>query len=260
MKRNLVFIGAGNVAHHLLPALKGAGCHVLQVVNRSAAKAKWLAEMNEADWTSDLAKVNPHADLYVFSISDDALEGAVSLVNPTGKLVIHTSGSTPLEMLKKYTDRCGVIYPFQTLTRSREINFREVPLFVEGSSPEVENFLLSLARDLSDQVEAMDSRKRMILHLSAVIAGNFSNHMVVRAWELLRAEGIPFDLLHPLILETARKATEMNPVDAQTGPAVRLDKMIMERHKALLNQYPELQKLYTFVSDSISRFHQENRD
>lgn len=257
MKPSIVCIGAGNVAFHLIPALKGAGFRVLQVVNRTAAKARWLADMHGADWTSDLSEVNPYADMYVFCISDDALESAVANFNPAGKLLVHTSGSTPLEMLKKYTSQCGVVYPFQTLTRNREINFRQVPLFVEGSSPEVENALLALARDLSDQVEKMDSRKRMILHMAAVIAGNFSNHMYTRAGELLRAEGIPFDLLHPLILETARKATEMDPAEAQTGPAVRHDKMILERHKALLGQYPELQKLYTFVSDSISRIHPE---
>lgn len=260
MKPTIVFIGAGNVAFHLIPALKGAGFRLLQVVNRTAAKARWLAEMHGTDWTSDPSDVNPHADMYVFCISDDALESAVSNFNPAGKMLVHTSGSISLEMLKKYADRCGVVYPFQTLSRNRVINFRQVPLFVEGSSPEVENVLLALARDLSDHVETMDSRKRMILHMAAVIAGNFSNHMYVQAGELLRAEGIPFDLLHPLILETARKAIEMDPADAQTGPAVRHDKIILERHKALLGQYPELQKLYTFVSDSISRFHPEKEN
>ena len=255
VNRGLVIIGAGNVGQQLGLALKEAGYPILQVMSRSRKSAERLAEKLGVDFTMDRDKIVRDAGMYLVCVNDDAMEEVVAGMNPAGKCIVHTSGSTPLDLLKNYTTECGVLYPFQTISRIYKPDFKKIPLLVEASTTSLEEVLLTLARRLSDIVQPMDSRQRQLLHLSAVFACNFSNHMYACAKSLLDANGISFAMLHPLILETARKAMRIDPKEAQTGPAVRNDSLTIEKQRAMLEPFPELQKLYTFVTGSITSFH-----
>jgi predicted short-subunit dehydrogenase-like oxidoreductase (DUF2520 family) len=166
---------------------------------------------------------------------------------------VHTAGALTMNVFKPFHDQFGVLYPLQTLSRERKISFREVPILIEGSSPEVTRVLGRLASSISGDVREVDSKARQVIHLAAVFANNFTNHMVEIAGEILKKEGESYHLLLPLLQETLLKLEEMEPGSAQTGPAVRGDEETMKKHLDLLREYPEWQKLYTFISRDIAR-------
>ena len=161
-------------------------------------------------------------------------------------LFIHTAGSLPVDVLP--AERRGVLYPLQTFSRARQIDFRQVPLFIE--SPSDEDFLLAIASQLSLTTWRMDGRRRGLLHLAAVFVCNFTNHMYDLGDHVAREAGVPFEVLLPLIDETARKVHQLSPGNAQTGPAVRLDRNVMERHLELLPGRRE-KEIYELLSRSI---------
>ena len=256
-----VIIGAGNVATHLGPALREAGCQILQVFSRTEESAERLADDLRCRWTTELTDVTPDAELYVFSVSDSALEHlarrlyehleltAVSTDDDeTGvrALFIHTSGSMSVDVLP--SPRRGVIYPLQTFSRQRRVDLAEVPIFVESHSDEA--LLVTLAQNLSNRVLTLDSESRRRLHLAAVFACNFTNHMYDLSSRLLAERGIPFSVMLPLIDETARKVHELSPSQAQTGPAVRADHNVMDRHLQLLPD-EQMRQIYQLLSQSI---------
>lgn len=245
-----VFIGAGNLATRLSLELVRAGVSVVQVYSRTEASAARLAGRLECRWTTDLAEVVADADLYLFSVKDTALPELVARLKPNGALWVHTAGSMPMELFAGHAGRYGVLYPLQTFSREREVDFRRVPLFVEASSEADEALLLELAGRLSGNVRLLSSEKRKSLHLAAVFACNFTNHMYVLAERVLAEQGIPSDVLLPLIDETAAKVHAMTAAEAQTGPAVRYDENVINKHLAMLDD-PELKELYRSISRSI---------
>ena len=164
----------------------------------------------------------------------------------------HTAGSVPLDGLPGKIRNRGVFYPLQTFTAGRHISLGDVPLLVEGSDPQTTRTLLRLARALSSNARQASSEERAKLHLAAVFASNFSNHMYAIAQQLLDRYGLPADLLKPLMRETAAKALEsVSAADAQTGPARRGDMPTQKRHLDLLDGYPELQNIYENISRHI---------
>ena len=173
------------------------------------------------------------------------------------KLVVHTSGSLSLSVLEPYSKNAGVLYPLQTFSKNRAIDFSEIPIFVEADSELNEKTLQTFAGAISKKVSILNSDKRKSLHIAAVFACNFVNHMYSLASGYLEEQDIPFEVLHPLIEETARKAREMSPKDAQTGPAVRFDENIINDHLERLQEFPELKALYNSISRSIFEHHQK---
>ncbi len=250
----IIFIGAGKLAWHLAPAILSAGYPVKQVYSRSEGSARALAETIGVKWTTDPGALDQDADILLFCIPDKAIEEFPCFIELKKKMMmVHTAGSVPLDVFSGIARSYGVLYPLMTFSKERSMDMSNIPFCVEGNDPESLSILEGLASRLSRQVYKMDSLERKKLHLAAVIASNFSNHMYHLAENYLQESGIDFDLLKPLILETASKATEINPAIAQTGPASRNDAAVISEHAELLKGHPELQKLYTFVSDSISK-------
>ena len=199
------------------------------------------------------------ADIYVVALKDSAIDEVLSQINFGNKLIVHCSGSLPLSALESYSENIGVFYPLQTFSRSRDVDFSEIPIFIESNSIKNEELLINLAREISNSVSVLNSENRKMLHISAVFASNFANHFYTMAAEILRSKNIPFDVLKPLILETAKKVQDLSPGKAQTGPAVRFDENIINSHLQALNNFGEYRQLYMSVSKSIFERSEERR-
>ncbi len=250
----LILLGAGNLAWHLGPALQEAGYRILQVFSRTGNAASSLAGRLGTDWTSDAGKLDPKADVLFFCISDRAIAELLCRIELKKKVtMIHTAGSIPADVFKGIVSDYGVMYPVMTFSRQRSLDFSTVPLCIEGNSQKSTALLEEMAGRLSGRIYRVDSAHRKILHLAGVFSSNFTNHMYRLSREVLQSGGLEFELLKPLILETASKVLEMDPADAQTGPASRNDATVVKDHIELLKDHPELQKIYTFVSDSIRK-------
>lgn len=248
---NIVLIGAGNVATHFGKALINAGNKILQVYSRTQKSARKLAEKIHAEYTTDLHSLNTDADLYLISVTDNAVEELINNLSLKNKLVIHTSGSIPMKILNRISENYGVLYPLQTFSKSRKVDFKNVPLCIEANNKDNLEKIRSLATGLSNHIYEVDSEQRNVLHLAAVFACNFPNFMYTIADKLLRDSNIDFDILRPLIKETAEKIQDMKPAEAQTGPAVRGDENIMLAHLEMLKDYPAYKKLYQIISEEI---------
>lgn len=250
----VVIIGSGNVATHLSLALASLeGIEICQVYSPTEAHAEILAERLNCDFVTDPAQIRKDADVYLFALKDQALETVIRAVPANNGLWLHTSGSMPMQVFAGYTERYGVLYPLQTFSKSREISFRGIPLFIECHREEDKNCLEDLARRLSGKVCELSSEKRRSLHLAAVFACNFTNHIYALAEEILAKEGLSRDYLFPLIDETAAKVHELPAREVQTGPAIRYDENIINKHLGMLADDPDVQTLYRLLSQSIHK-------
>ncbi|MDR0757505.1 MAG: DUF2520 domain-containing protein [Tannerella sp.] len=245
-----VFVGAGNVATHLSAAMRAAGNTTVQVYSRTAESAQTLAARLQAEWTTDLKKLVPDAGLYVFSLPDDALAEAIVRVRPNGALWIHTAGSVSIDVFGHHVHRCGVLYPLQTFSRKREVDFSRIPCFVEARLPADELLLCKIAGQISGDVRVATSEKRKYLHLAAVYACNVTAHMYALAAKILERQDIPWQTLLPLIDETAAKIHALTPAQAQTGPAVRNDRKVMHMHEDMLAD-TDMKRIYQLISNHI---------
>ncbi|MBR5158374.1 MAG: DUF2520 domain-containing protein [Bacteroidaceae bacterium] len=251
----IALIGAGRVASCMGPRLRQAGHTVTGVYSRTLANAEQLAKVVGAPAFDCLDSV-PEADVYLVMLSDDALlQLAPAIVKGREKaLFLHTAGSVPMDLWKEAgAKRYGVLYAMQTFSKGADIDWPEVPVFVEGCNPQELRIVTSLASDLSGKVTELSSEGRKKLHVAAVFTCNFSNHMYAIAEKLLATEGVPFSVMLPLVRETARKVEGMSPEDAQTGPAVRGDRKVMDQHLELLKEYPEYAELYRLISTDINK-------
>lgn len=252
----IVFIGAGNLATHLSKAMRRQGFEILQIYSRTAEAAKQLASLVQADWTTSLNEIREDADLYIFSVKDSVLETLIASMPHRKGLWVHTAGSIPMDIFASYANRFGVFYPLQTFSKNKEVDFKKIPFFIEANHAADCQLLCEKASLLSDQVIEADSDQRKHLHLAAVFACNFTNHMYVLAARLVEEKGLPFDALKPLITETAAKIGDLHPMQAQTGPAIRYDQEIMAKHIALLED-TSLQEIYRMLSENIHNTHKK---
>ena len=250
----VVIVGSGNVATHLSLAMASLeGIEICQVYSFTEAHAEILAERLNCDFVTNPTQIRKDADVYLFALKDQALETVIRAVPANNGLWLHTSGSMPMQVFAGYTERYGVLYPLQTFSKSREISFRGIPLFIECHREEDKNCLEDLARRLSGKVCELSSEKRRSLHLAAVFACNFTNHIYALAEEILAKEGLSRDYLFPLIDETAAKVHELPAQEAQTGPAIRYDENIINKHLGMLADDPDVQTLYRLLSQSIHK-------
>lgn len=249
----VVLIGAGNVATHLGKALLRTGYKVLQVYSRTVASASVLAEKLKTSYVTSLEEVRCDADLYIVALKDAALQELVPQIvkGREEALFVHTAGSMPMQIWKGHALRYGVLYPMQTFSKQREVNWPEVPFFIEAESKIDLEVLKELAGKWTEKVYEATSEQRKYLHIAAVFACNFSNHMYALCDRLLCQHGIPFEVMLPLIDETARKVHEITPKEAQTGPAIRYDENVINRHLDMLKAEPTIQELYEKISKSI---------
>lgn len=245
-----VLIGAGNVATQLGKALHEANYRIIQVYSRTEASASMLAARLGTTFTADPAAIADNADLYLFCVKDDAIVPILSAMPVGAGLYIHTAGSVPMGVFSERVERYGVLYPLQTFSKARDLSFREIPLLLEAAREEDAWILAALAGKLSDTVHFITSEKRKYLHLAAVFACNFTNHIYALAAEIVESEGMDWALLQPLISETAAKAMVLPPSDAQTGPAVRGDYEVMQKHLEWLKD-DRTKDIYRMLSESI---------
>lgn len=248
----IVLIGAGNLATHLGRALLGAGHEVVQVYSRTLESATALARRLNTMATNSLEEVQDDAELYVFSVKDSALPLlAESLARRCKGTFVHTAGSIPMSVFPPTVAHCGVLYPMQTFSKKREVDFSEIPCFVEASDVETLSMLHWLCGGLTDTVYDLSSEDRRHLHLAAVFASNFANHCYAIASQILERHGIPFSCMLPLVRETAAKVERMPPREAQTGPAVRYDENVLGAQERLLGDTPRWAELYRMMSRDI---------
>ncbi|MDB5137202.1 MAG: oxidoreductase [Mucilaginibacter sp.] len=247
----ITIIGSGNVATHLAAAFKNAGHAIVQIYSRDLQNASLLAYHVRADAIDDLELINQHTDLFVIAVKDDAIETISAALAQYQKLIVHTSGATDLQTLLKYTQNAGVFYPLQTFSKTREVDFNSVPLCIEGADEHINAQLKELAYTITQNVYQINSAERKTLHLAAVFAANFPNYLYHISQQLLADQQLPFDLLRPLILETAKKVQEHLPASVQTGPAIRNDEKTMKSHLYQLHEKPELEALYKLLSQGI---------
>jgi predicted short-subunit dehydrogenase-like oxidoreductase (DUF2520 family) len=249
-----VLIGAGNVATQLGIALQEKGFPVVQVYSRTLTSARLLGEKLQTRYTDRLEDIPADADVYIFAVKDSVLPDLLKDFPPVEGLPVHTAGSVPMDIFAgKPFQRYGVLYPLQTFSKSRKISFAGIPIFIEANNPDDENRLAEIGAALSGRVIRLSSEKRKYLHLAAVFACNFTNHIYATAANILEEQDLPWSVLWPLIRETAGKVEEMHPEEAQTGPAVRYDKNVIDRHLDILKNNPERQELYRILSQSICR-------
>ena len=248
---SVVLLGAGNVATHLFRAFKNAeNINVVQWYNRSFGEiSSYKNEVNITDNLNELLK----ADLYVLAISDDSIEEISSALPFESRLVVHTSGSVSIHQLDKKLKR-GVFYPLQTFSKNADLNFSDIPICIEALEKDSYKILKSIAEALGCTSHKISTEQRQTLHLSAVYVNNFVNQLYSIAHEISDAKRINFDILKPLILETAKKVQNMSPYMAQTGPAKRNDKKTIKRHlKQIENK--EHKAIYELLTNSIKKTH-----
>ena len=255
---NIFLLGRGNVATQLGKAVKIAGQTISQVWSRNSDHAAELADVLAAEPITDLFDLNQDADLYIISVKDEGIANLASELKLKDKLIVHTSGTTGISALEGVSSRFGVFYPLQTFSKVKSVDFRQIPIVVEGNSPEVCALIHAIADRLSENVIELNSEQRRTLHISAIFACNFTNHLFALAKELLDEQKLDFDLLKPLIAETVDKIQLNDPVTVQTGPAIRSDISTMNAHLDLLENKPELKLLYEKLSQSIVNLQQRS--
>ena len=249
----VVCIGAGRLAQHLMPELQLAGCTIIQVINRTLPSAKSFADkLNVSEYTADLSSINRSADLYVLALSDDAVnEVATKLkqIKDLKGIVVHCSGVLGMDNLP-FKLR-GVFYPLQTFSEDHQIDWKTTPIILTAETEYVANTLKGLAEKISTKIYEITDQQKTVLHLAAVFANNFTNHMLTIAQNICGENNIPFEILKPLIQTTFEKALQQGPSESQTGPAIRGDDMSIEKHIQLLRDYPQILEVYQAITKNI---------
>jgi predicted short-subunit dehydrogenase-like oxidoreductase (DUF2520 family) len=254
MKKQISIIGSGNLAWHLAPALENAGYPVQEIYSRNPAHADALVgHLYAAEVKASLDFSTSSSGIFIIATADDAIESiSQELVLPEGAILLHTSGTKPLSILGyAATPDIGVFYPLQTFTKTRKMNFKEVPVFIEAENEKTESVLLDMARGISDNVHKINSKERRALHVAAVFASNFTNHMLLLSQEIMREHSLSYDWLKPLVAEMINKSLAIGPENAQTGPARRGDFDILDQHTEFLQDDESLNEIYRLISQDI---------
>lgn len=260
MINKIGFIGAGNVAWHLAVNMREAGLEIVQVVSRNELTASLLAKKTASAYTTTLQDLSREADLWIMSVPDDTIAGVLEQLPFRLPALVHTSGSTAMKVLEGYAEHYGVFYPLQTFSKERPVVMREVPLCLEADEADFLQALEKLASRISEKSYHINSGQRRRLHLAAVFACNFTNALYGVAEQVLSRDALPFELLHPLIAETARKAREMSPREAQTGPALRNDRKTMRKHLKMLQKHPLQAEIYVLMSRIIEEMNTKKKE
>jgi predicted short-subunit dehydrogenase-like oxidoreductase (DUF2520 family) len=247
-------IGTGNVAWHISRALFQNGINIKHIISRSQKSAEELASAVNALGLSAISQINELSDIYLLCVVDDAIEEISTLLEVRNAAIVHCSGSVNLEILKKYHTNCGVFYPLQTFSKGLEMDYQEIPFLLEASNSQLMSQLEKMANSISGLSQEADSEMRLKMHIAAVFACNFSNHMNTIAWQLLQDIGLEYSFLGPLLKQTYRKLESTPPLLAQTGPAVREDLDTLEKHINALELRKEEQEIYKLITENIIKY------
>lgn len=247
----IVIIGSGNVAYHLARAFTEKQIPISQIFGRNEIALKEISEELRIPYSTTNFE---DADLYIIAVNDSSIEEISSQIQNKNALVAHTSGSVSRDTLSG-TYRKSVFYPLQTFSKSKKLNYSDIPFFIDAENEDDKIILKKLAQKISDKVLFADDEKRKYIHLTAVFACNFVNHLFARAKEISDSQNIPFDYFLPLINETTQKIKELEPNLAQTGPAIRNDEKVLKLHETLIIDDEHL-KIYKTMNESIKKMYE----
>lgn len=247
----IVIIGSGNIAWHFGTALQKTDSEIVHIAGRNEERVAQLARELNCSSYSGIQDVLPKADLYLIAVHDDFIRDVAAIVYQPERFLVHTSGSVASDCLKFDGNSYGTLYPVQTFTKHIPVDFRTAPVCITASDENAEKKLQMLAQSLSEHVLVITDGQRIALHLCAVMVNNFTNHIFDIAAQLMNENELPFELLLPLITETVNKIKTTSPDQSQTGPAIRGDHQTLKKHMKMLEKYPEWQRLYTEISNSI---------
>ena len=248
-----VIIGSGNVAYHLVKAFKQNNIDINQIFGRNEVELSKISEEFNIPYSTEKLK---DAELYIIAVSDSAVENVSEFIKNENVLVAHTSGSLPMEILKG-DYRKASFYPLQTFSKNKNLNYSKIPFFIEAENQIDEKSLFELASIISDNVETSDYERRKYIHLTAVFACNFVNHLFARAKEISDSQDLDFNYFIPLIDETVEKIHHLEPKLAQTGPAVRGDERVLKLHEDLITDEEHL-KIYQLMNESIKKMYKKS--
>jgi predicted short-subunit dehydrogenase-like oxidoreductase (DUF2520 family) len=249
---DIVFVGAGRLATNLARALHDKGHTIVSVYSRTMDAARCLADAVGAEPADSVEALPLDADVFILAVSDAALPVLIPQLSSHSRdaIFLHTAGSVPMSVFGDHPHH-GVFYPMQTFSKERRVDFTHLPVFLEACDDLTMTTARSLAASVTDNIHLLDSDRRRYLHLAAVFANNFANHCFTLAARQLEQHGMSFDVMLPLVAETAEKVKTMHPRQAQTGPAVRYDKDVIGRQSDLLRDDPLTQQIYNLMSKSI---------
>lgn len=237
MITKITIVGKGRVASHLLPWLSQSGYEVIQIDSHT------------------LTGIDPETDLCLVAVSDSAIEEvakkADKKITKSDAIIAHISGTSSISLINTLQRPSGVVYPMQTFTKGRSLKYREIPIFVEGSNPDISEKLMQFAATISDSVQIVDSYTRAKIHLGAVFACNFLNHLLGMAFKSISGTGVNPEIYEPLVYETISKAFSLGTEKSQTGPACRNDLTTINKHLEMLQTEPDMALIYKQLSDSI---------
>lgn len=253
----ITLIGAGNLATNIAIALKNAHHQIIEIYSRTEASAKVLAQKVEANYLTELSSISDEADLYLFSVSDSVLSQVIKEFPYKEKLVAHTAGSLDIDLFSQDYAQAAVFYPLQTFSKTKKVDFSNIPICLEARDHKDLLILQSLAESISEDVRLVSSYQRKAIHMAAVFSCNFTNHLMHIADQLLEESHMNFDILLPLIEETLSKLNYMPPRSAQTGPAVREDFNVVNDHLQRLSSNQQYHDIYKLLSESIIKTHRE---
>jgi predicted short-subunit dehydrogenase-like oxidoreductase (DUF2520 family) len=255
---NIAIIGTGNVATTLARKIKTTTHRIIQIFGRNLSAAEALAHEIDTDFTNEAVSITKHADLYLVCLSDSALHSLASWLNVGDRLLAHTAGSVPMNVLKGSSTNIGVLYPFQSLRKELPY-LPEMPILVDAEHEHSKQKLLQLASDLSSQVSLANDQLRIKHHIAGVFVNNFTNHLYTLAETFAKEEGVDFRMLHPLINETAQRLKYESPSLLQTGPAVRNDLTTIEAQQNFLNHHPQMLRLYKALTESVMEYYNQTK-
>ncbi len=248
----IVLIGSGNLAYHLIKQI--LLCEELTLVQVVARHPKTISDfLSDVSVIADVSQI-AEADLYIIAVSDSVIETISASLPFNNQLVVHTSGSQSIEVLSA-KNRRGVLYPLQTFSKNKTVNFNELPFCIEAENEKDSQLLERITALFTAKFYHINSQQRLALHVSAVFASNFVNHLYQISEKICDDNQVPFELLHPLITETASKIKTLSPLEAQTGPAVRRDISILEKHISFLHKNKTAHSIYKLITDSIQKLY-----
>lgn len=255
MTDSIVILGVGNLSMHLIKALIHKGLNIVQIYNRNIDKVKNIIQENNylCEITDEINNINKNADIYFFTLSDNVISEITDKIGKINGISIHCSGSVPISVFQKITNNYACFYPFQTFSNIEKynINFSEIPIFIESNNKEAEKKLIELSLELNCKYYITDEKKRNNIHLSGIFASNFANHCIAIAQDILLENNISIDILNSLLEQSYKKLSIISAKEAQTGPARRNDFNIIDKHLSLLKNKISRYEIYKLLSKSI---------
>ncbi len=253
---NIAIVGTGNLAWHLAKAIDSSEHHLLQILSRDRNRAKEFAKEVSSKGISSIEYLDSRVEIVILALADKALTGKYIAQFPKNIIICHTSGSISMRVLNSHKQH-GIFYPLQTFSKQKEVDFSNIPICLEANNKQVFEKLNVLANSLSSRVYEINSKQRKALHIAAVFACNFTNLMYQISNDICTEAKVDFDILRPLIEETAAKVQNHFPNDVQTGPAKRNDDRVIESHIKYLDNEPDYQEIYHMLTHEIRKNNEE---